>query len=283
MNAPETSATCVPCSPRSENAGRTNSIGKKPTNATKAVALPKESAKTRANALEVSQTLCERRLQSDLARHCLPASSVDANRDFAWINSVFLLFLCIGLVGAKPAPIITQTPPPTEEVIPTIVEPTAPSPPPTEKQQDQTDQDPADTPQVVVVALNSPNINFAIPTVGNLVVPSALAKAPPVGRLSANTQVRNQPTAIDSTGEGGQRPQPPYPKSALQELQQGSVTLSIAVDNAGIINTIQVKESSGFPLLDRSALEFIKRHWIMPPGAATRIYEATISYRINLN
>ena len=41
--------------------------------------------------------------------------------------------------------------------------------------------------------------------------------------------------------------------------------------------------SSGFAVLDRSAVEFVKRHWTLPPGQASRSYEATINYKLQLN
>ena len=58
------------------------------------------------------------------------------------------------------------------------------------------------------------------------------------------------------------------------------MTLSLTVDDAGAITAIEVKESSGFPLLDRSALEFVRRHWTVPPGEGAHSYNATIHYRL---
>ena len=76
--------------------------------------------------------------------------------------------------------------------------------------------------------------------------------------------MRNLPAVLNTTGSGGERPQPPYPKIALEQGQQGSVTLRMTVDDAGLIQTIEVAQSSGFPVLDHSALEFVKRHWTVP-------------------
>ena len=88
------------------------------------------------------------------------------------------------------------------------------------------------------------------------------------------------PSVLNTTGSGGERPQPPYPKIALEQAQQGSVTLRMTVDEAGQIETIEVAQSSGFPVLDRSALDFVKRHWTVPSGKGARIYEATITYKL---
>jgi len=61
------------------------------------------------------------------------------------------------------------------------------------------------------------------------------------------------------------------------------VTLLIATDETGTIVSVEVKESSGFPMLDRSALEHIKRHWILPRGAGARLFETSINYRLERN
>ena len=112
----------------------------------------------------------------ELARFCLPGSANrDANRNLGWVNSICILFLLVGLIGARPASMVIPKPPPIEEVIPTIIEPLTPPPAADQpREQEQTDQDKPETPQVVVVTPDSPAINFSIPTIGNLVVPNAL-------------------------------------------------------------------------------------------------------------
>lgn len=223
------------------------------------------------------------RLESELARFGLHATDRDPNRKLAWVNSVCVLILLIGIAGSKPARIRIKTLPPIEEVSAAIVEPLPPPPPQTQSEQpqpEQSNEDAPDTPQVVVVTLPSPNVNFAVPTIGNLVVPTAIAQAPPLAPLKSVAPLRTQPTTLNTTGSAGDRPQPPYPKIALDQGQQGSVTLRMTVDDTGQIKTIDVAQSSGFPVLDRSALDFVRRHWIVPPGEGTRTYEATINYKL---
>ena len=65
-------------------------------------------------------------LRDELARLCLPAATRDPNRKLAWANSICILFLIIGIVGARPTRISLQSPPPLEEVVPTIIEPMPP-------------------------------------------------------------------------------------------------------------------------------------------------------------
>jgi protein TonB len=224
-------------------------------------------------------------LSSELARLGLRAADADPNRKLAWVNSVCILFLLIGVFGSKPASIRIKTLPPIEEVSAAIVEP-LPPPPQTQSEQqtqEQNNQEQVDTPQVVVVTPEAPSINFSVPTIGNLVVPNAVAQAPPVAPLKRVAPLRAQPTVLNTTGSGGDRPQPPYPKIALEQAQQGAVTLRMTVDDAGLIASIEIIQSSGFPVLDRSAMDFVKRHWTVPPEKGTRIYEATINYKLQLN
>jgi len=236
------------------------------------------------NVMDANRMQLGYELQSELARSLLHATDRDPNRTLAWVNSVCILFLLIGAVGSKPAYVVIKPLPAVEEATAAIVEPL---PPPPQAQaepqnQEQNNEQTPDTPQVVVVTLDAPAINFAVPTIGNLVVPNALAKAPPLAPLKPAAPLQTRPAllSLNSTGSSGERPQPPYPRIALDQGQQGSVTLRMTVDEAGLIKTIEVAQSSGFPILDRSALEFVKRRWTVPSGKGARTYEATINYRI---
>jgi TonB family protein len=229
------------------------------------------------NSLDANRTIAGYELKDELARFCLPPTHRDSSRKLAWTNSICILFLIIGLAGARRAPEFAAPPPPQPQSVPVVVEPLPPQPATTENpNQEQPDQN-QPAPQVVAVTLNTPAINFSVPTVGNLVVPEALAQPPPAGLI--------KPTAIriNSTGAGGQRPQPPYPQIALEDAEQGSVTLWMTADATGAITAIEVKNSSGWPVLDHATVDFVQHHWILPPGQGTRIYEATITYRIALN
>jgi protein TonB len=224
-------------------------------------------------------------LKGELARVCLPTThaQAQAQRRLAWINSICVLFLVIGLAGMRtkpPAPIAVK---PIEESVPAILEPLPPPPanPEQQKEEEQSPDDTSEAPRVVVVTLESPAIHFAVPTIGTVVVPNAVAQAPPSEAQKAAVR-RSEPKTrlISATGAGGDRPQPAYPKMALELGLQGAVTLLMTVDDAGLITAIRVKESSGSPILDRSTAEFVKKHWIVPPGDAGHTYEATIIYKL---
>jgi len=225
-------------------------------------------------------------LRSELARLGLRATEADADRKLAWVNSVCLVFLLIGFAGSRPARIHIRRLPPAQVATAAIVEPLPPPPQarPEEQPQERNEQDTSEAPRVVVVTPDAPNINFSIPTVGNLLVPAAMAQAPPAMPLKTVAPLKQLPPAfINSTGSGGERPEPPYPKIALEQAQQGSVTLRMTVDEAGRVETVEVAQSSGFPVLDRSAVDFVKRHWTVPTGKGARVYEATITYKLQLN
>src|SRR6266700_1576368 len=101
--------------------------------------------------MDANRTIPATGLKSELARFCLPEANRDPNRKLAWVNSICILFLLIGVVGAKSGSISMKKPPPLEETVPVLID--TPPPPPTKVEQprEQPDQEKPETPQVVVV------------------------------------------------------------------------------------------------------------------------------------
>ncbi len=62
-----------------------------------------------------------------------------------------------------------------------------------------------------------------------------------------------------------QNPPPEYPELAKQMRQEGLVMLAVDVDREGIPIKVEIKESSGFRLLDQAAVKAV-RHWKFQPG-----------------
>ncbi|MDD2708416.1 MAG: TonB family protein [Verrucomicrobiae bacterium] len=60
-------------------------------------------------------------------------------------------------------------------------------------------------------------------------------------------------------------PAPPYPEAARQRKQQGVVRLHVEVDEKGHAAAVRLSASSGFPLLDESALRTV-RGWKFQPA-----------------
>src|ERR1039458_7605424 len=90
------------------------------------------------HALDANRLSHSYELSSELARTGLRAVEADPDRKLAWVNSVCILFLLIGLVGSRPAEIRIKPLPPIEEVNAAILEPL---PPPPQVQSDQQNQE----------------------------------------------------------------------------------------------------------------------------------------------
>jgi protein TonB len=62
-----------------------------------------------------------------------------------------------------------------------------------------------------------------------------------------------------------QNPKPPYPISSRENGEQGAVMLYACITDHGKVERVDLAESSGYPALDRSALNTI-RHWSFRPA-----------------
>jgi periplasmic protein TonB len=231
--------------------------------------------------MDANRNLPGHELKSELARYCLPAANRDANRNLAWVNSICILFLLIGIVGARPATMMIRKPLPLEEIVPTIIEPPPPPPVTTtqEVKPDKSEQEKPNTPQVVVATPEAPNISFSVPTIANLVVPNGMATAPPLNPMRPVAPLKELPSDIGITGTGGDRPKPVYPTIAKEQGIQGTVALQMTADENGNVIDITVTQSSGSSLLDRATVDFVKRHWMLPTGRG-RLFETSITYKL---
>jgi protein TonB len=212
-------------------------------------------------------------LKDELARLCLPSANRDASPKLAWVNSICILFLLIGVVGARRGIIAIKPVPPIREEIPIVIQPTVLPPQAIAQKPEQAEQ--INQPRVLVALPNAPNVNFGVPTAGTLVVPAALASAPQIAPMRIGS--------LNNTGAGGDRPEPPYPPIARETGEQGTVKLLLGCDAAGNVVSVDVKESSGFPVLDRATVDFIKKHWRLPAGDGNRLFETSITYLLQLN
>jgi protein TonB len=222
-------------------------------------------------------------LKSDLARVCLPAPGRTVPRRLAWANSISLLFLLIGLLGAQSRLPKLMAVPPLEQPVPVIVEPlppVAPAPTDAKESDQQNDDDKPQAPSVQVVTLDTPAINFAVPTPGSLLVPMSVAPTPVEVALKRAAPVKQEPTHIQSSGAGGDRPAPEYPKMALQLSEQGDVTLLLTVNDSGKVVSTEIKESSGSPILDDNAQKWVKSRWSIPPGNGGHLFQVTFKFHI---
>jgi hypothetical protein len=79
-------------------------------------------------ALDANRTVLAYELSSELARLGLRAAEADPDRRLAWVNSICILFLLIGVTGSKPTSMRIKRLPPVEEASAVIVEPLPPPP-----------------------------------------------------------------------------------------------------------------------------------------------------------
>lgn len=217
-------------------------------------------------------------LKDSLVRYSLSAESRDGSLKLAWVNSICILFLLVGLVGARRGVISIRNLPPIHEVVPVVVMPQTPPPQAAVPQRKEQLQHQEQTARVFVALPNAPNVHFAVPTIGTLVSSSALASAPPLKPLAPPDQI----ASIGNTGSGGERPEPPYPQLAMQSGEQGTIVLLLGSDASGSVISIDVKESSGFPFLDHATVEFIKNHWHLPTNTGARLFQTSITFKLQL-
>jgi len=226
-------------------------------------------------------------LKSDLARVCLPAPGRAVPRRLAWTNSVCLLFLLIGVIGAQSRLPPRRAVPPLEQPVPVIIEPLPPVVQPTvesKPDEQQNDDDKPQVPSIQAVTLDTPAINFAVPTPGSLLVPMSVAPTPVEAPLKRAAPVKHDPTTIDNTGAGGERPAPQdYPPIARELGQQGDVKVLLTVNDAGKVISTEIKESSGSAILDEAAQNWVKRRWIVPPANGGHLFLVTFQYHLKPN
>jgi TonB family protein len=227
--------------------------------------------------MDANQTAPRYELKDELARLCLPSASRDANLKLAWTNSVCLLFLLIGIAGARRGIIAIKPAPPLDESVPVVLQPVILQVQQAVEKTQTTESENNNPAPVAVVIPQTPNISFSVPTIGSVIVPANLAAAPPLEPLRAKTQVGT----VSSTGVGGERPAPPYPKLAEQTGEQGTVVLVLGGDEAGNVISVDVKTSSGFPILDRATADFVRGHWRLPAGGG--LFQTSITYELRFN
>lgn len=106
-------------------------------------------------------------------------------------------------------------------------------------------------------------------------VPAKPAAARPEAGTAAATGAPTGAKAGITSGPGHlYNPKPAYPAESHTANEQGTVMLSVAVDAAGRPTSVSVAKSSGFPRLDRSALEGVQR-WRFKPALRDGVPQAS--------
>jgi len=170
----------------------------------------------------------------------------------------------------------TPPPPPTPD--PEFIKPEevaeAPHAPPSPPQpiQDATPPPPIDPPppQPDPVPAPAPPQAVAAP-----VAPAATA--PSENAAAADSQIPLAPSSIVVLGNKD-FPKPPYPYEARLQHMEGTVAVQLEVV-AGQLAGVEIASSSGHPLLDRSAVAWIRTHWKFPADV-TRTLTQPIQFQL---
>ncbi|RJQ65196.1 MAG: energy transducer TonB [Desulfobacteraceae bacterium] len=75
----------------------------------------------------------------------------------------------------------------------------------------------------------------------------------------------DRPVVLTSVPLYALNPPPPYPALARRRNYQGTVLLDVLVNSQGGANQVKVAQSSGYPVLDQSAVESVRR-WRFEPA-----------------
>jgi len=96
----------------------------------------------------------------------------------------------------------------------------------------------------------------------------------PEGR-GKGTGIGDSSTGLDSSGSGrgteigypdyGVNPKPDYPRIAKRHGYEGLVVLNVFVMESGNVGKIEIRKSSGYDVLDSSALDAVRK-WTFIPG-----------------
>lgn len=112
----------------------------------------------------------------------------------------------------------------------------------------------ASAPPSGLLALLAPNLQRA--------ATRPVKQSPPAAASAPPAQPRGE--RIDPVLE--HRPKPAYPAVARRRGYEGTVVLRIEVLEDGRVGEVQVRQSSGYDVLDRQAERTVRRHWRFRPG-----------------
>ena len=104
-------------------------------------------------------------------------------------------------------------------------------------------------------------------------VPAAPAARGPATAPSAGTVIAAPPRYRSN-------PKPVYPLPSLRRREEGVVLLNVVVQPDGLPASVTLNRSSGYPLLDRAAMEQVRRSWSWEPVAAPTTVLATIRFSL---
>jgi periplasmic protein TonB len=121
--------------------------------------------------------------------------------------------------------------------------------------------------------VNSPSQNKTAVNSNTLDVPKEAAEP---SRQTSSTTVSTKPIAAGYLNN----PAPPYPEKARLRKQEGTVLLNVRVSSLGHPVSVTVASSSGYSLLDETAVKTVRRWSFVPARNSGKPIEANVEIPI---
>ena len=202
-----------------------------------------------------------------------------SGRPVIWMNAVCTAFLAVGVLGIRQSSNRLAEKPQISESAFVPVEVFRPPPPLPETEPDRSSTPSAEEvnlpalPTLAVVAIDDPaKAAFAVPLLNVTAVTNRVefvALPPPhdvARKEKADTGPKRWEGAISNGVIGGEFPRPDFPREAVIRHESGTVEVLVAVKEDGTIENAEIQSTSGSAILDRHALQFLKRKWRWPAG-----------------
>ncbi|RJF97849.1 energy transducer TonB [Noviherbaspirillum saxi] len=169
------------------------------------------------------------------------------------------------LEPTPPAPLpVAPAPPPPPEPLPEPPAQPPVKPPPEPRPRIERKQTPKPVPkETPAPRAQTPEVSFdAKPTPSNTTV----VQAPPAPPAPAPAPVAKTPVSIPARYAASNR-KPEYPRMSRQMEEEGTVLLRVFVQADGNAGTVEIRTSSGSPLLDQSAKNAVQS-WRFEPATS---------------
>lgn len=114
--------------------------------------------------------------------------------------------------------------------------------------------------------VNTPIIATPVPTQPFEAPAQALPASPPAQAATAESVPPLLAPTAPYPADYLSNPKPPYPPLSRRMREEGTVRLNVLVNPDGSVARLELAQSSGFPRLDRSALETVQSHWKFEPA-----------------
>ena len=172
-------------------------------------------------------------------------------------------------VSVSENPVLRATPPkPAKGVarnVTTIREAVKPAAPVAPQPEPKVAELPSQEPQGIAEPGSS--TGESLPEEGNPLPAQAVDGRFPIASApsAASRQPATPPVLQEATPEYDKNPVPEYPRRARQLGFEGTVVLNVRINQKGGVEDVKIVVSSGYSLLDQSALRSVKA-WLFKPG-----------------